>query len=1040
MALGALERHLGLMARIRVASFAANHLPSVTVLLIGLTLGAAAVRAQALPPALAFHKYRLDVWRAEVGVANGLPANNVNFLAQSADGYLWLATPSGLTRFDGLRFELMAPASIPAFQGRLAYLVWPLFTDRLGTMWVTTDRGMVPYVQSRFVPAPPDTALEGEAVQQLAEGAKGSLFGVTVRGSVFRLEGGRYSKIPLPGVASADWFGIAADPDGTLWVARDRSGLVRIQDGVVTRLGMHGELGDDRATCVLRSRDGALWVGTSRGVARIEGKQVTLIHFWGGHRRYNVVAGLQASDGAMWFASEGAGIYRVEQRDRRFSVEAFSQKEGLTDDRAIALLADREGSIWVGTRLGLNRFHLVPFRALTRRDGLPSDAMGAMIRDRWGRLWLAPVAGGLYRGTVVDGRVRLTIVEQPERGRATTLSEARDGTVWAGWGLGGISGYRGQRVVRLGSADGLAGGTVYAIADDRRGGLWVAAGEGLTRFRLSADGLRVRHARTFTAGDGLQENVAMRLWEDSTGAMWVGNAGLSRIAGDSIATFRVADGVAAPIVNAIQTDRQGRIWVGTHGGITRVSQGQLVPLRSDQGLYDEYINAIVNDGLGFLWLAGSQGLARVSQSDLDSVAAAVAAGRTARLPSVTTFGSADGLPGQDAVLDASPGAFLHADGTLWFAMAWGIAVVDPTRVRRDKPAPSPQVEALVVDGAPVDVAPGLELPAGTRRVEVRYSGIDLLDGAGVRFRYRLDGLDTNWVNAGAQRTAAFTQLSPGTYRFRVEARSTRGSWGPSEAAVSFRMLPQIWQRWWFLAGCLVIGVATVIAILQLRQRRMEARSALVIEERTRVARELHDTLLQGFTGITLQLRAIASRRRESPAASTAQLGDLVEVAEKTLSEARHAVWALRGRGRTDGAAGRPTLPDRLERNARDLIGSAPITLEFALAGGPRSLTPEVEEELERIAGEAAANAVRHGMPHRLFMSLVFQESGLSLMIRDDGQGFAPHNLPPGGGNWGGRRHFGLVGMRERAARIGARFELSSAPGEGTSVLVVLPSG
>lgn len=1027
------------MARIRVALVSPHSSRCGAVLLLGLTLGVTALCAQALPPALAFGKYRLDVWRAEVGVANGLPANNVNFLAQSPDGYLWLATPAGLTRFDGLRFELIPPGSIPAFHGRLAYLVWPLLTDRLGTMWVTTDRGMVPYVQGRFTPTPPDTALEGEAVQQLAEDGTGLLYGVTVRGTVFRIEGGRYKRLPLVGVPSADGYGIAADPDGTVWVARDRAGLVRIQDGLVTRFGLHGELGDDRATCVLRSRDGALWVGTSRGVARIESNRVTLVHFWRGNRRYSVVAGLQASDGAIWFASEGAGVYRVEERDGRFSVEAFTQREGLTDDRAIALLTDREGSIWVGTRLGLNRFHLVPFRALTRRDGLPSDAMGAMIRDHAGRLWLAPVAGGLYRGAVVDGRVRLTIIEPPERGRATTVSEARDGTVWAGWVLGGISGYRGERVVRLTTADGLAGGTVYAIVDDRRGALWVAAGEGLTRLRLGADGWRVHDARTYTARDGLQENVTMRLWEDSSSAIWVGNAGLSRIVGDSISTFRVADGLAAPIVTAIHADRQGDLWVGTHGGLTRVSAGRLVPLHTDQGLYDEYINAIVDDRLGYLWLAGSRGLARVSQRDLDSVATAVGAGRPAQLTSVTTFGSADGLPGQDAVLDASPGAFRNPDGTLWFAMAWGIAVVDPSRIRRDTPAPSPQVEALVVDGAPVDLRPGIELPAGTRRVEMRYSGIDLLDGAGVRFRYRLDGLDTNWVDAGAQRIAAFTRLSPGRYRFRVAARSTRGSWGPTEAAVTFRVLPQIWERWWFIAGCLLLGVAAVVTILRLRQRRLEARSALVIEERTRVARELHDTLLQGFTGIALQLRAIASRRQGPPAGLTTQLAALVEVAEETLSEARHAVWALRAPTRANGASDWPALPDRLERTARGIIGSAAITLEFAVAGEPRTLTAEVEEELDRIGGEAIANAVRHGAPHRLIMSLVYQPDGLSLIIRDDGMGFSPKNLPAGGGSWGGRGHFGIVGMRERASRIGARLDLTSEPGEGTSVLVVLPN-
>ncbi len=935
--------------------------------------------ARAQMPAIAFGGYRLDTWQTG-STTSALPANNVNFLAQSADGYLWLATSAGMSRFDGLRFELITPEAAPAFRGRLAYLVWPMERDRRDTLWVATDRGMVPYVDGAFTASPPDSTFESEAVQQLATDAHGVTYGVTVRGSVFRLVGGRYVRIPLPGVPASDGYGIVADSDGTLWIAHDRAGLVRLRNGVATRFGAREGMGDDHATCVFRGRDGALWVGTRSGVARFEhGTFTPKIAFWGGLPTHPVYAAAETADGALWFATDGGGVVRVvRQQGGEYRSAKFTQRDGLTDDRAIAILADRDGNVWVGTRLGLNRFHPVPFQALTTRDGLPASAMGAILLDATGQLWLAPVAGGLYRGRIVGGRAEMTMVAPLDRGRVTTLAKGRDSSVWAGWDRGGATDFFPNGAQRsVGAADGVAPGTVFAVVDAPGGDLWIGTRGGLTR--LIGYGTRAVRARNYTTQDGLQENVAMRLWTHKATDMWVGNAAFSHIVGDSVRTFRAAEGLAAPLITAIHTDTSGSIWVGTHGGLTRVLHGRLVALREAQGFVDEYVTAIEGDDSGHLWIAGARGLTRLSLADLDSVADAVLAGRASRLTSALTFGAVDGLPGQDFVLDASPGSFHAPDGKLWFSMAWGLAVVDPSRVPQDTLKPDVHIESLIADGQLIPHSEGVELPAETRRLEIRYTGVSMSDGAGVRLRYRLDGLDTSWVDAGAQRMAAFTGLPPGHYNLRVAARSARGAWSATEASLRFRVLPAYYQRWWFIALVLALAIAAIALIARYRQKQLEARVHAVIEERTRMARELHDTLLQGFTGIALQLRAIGARRQRalgSPNApeqsraiddeSISALDALVAVADATLTEARHAVWDMRAPLRAPAGPGGSAFVDRLERSAREVIGAERIALDFAVAGERRPLPPRGRGRgrAHRARSDRQRRATRSATAHR----------------------------------------------------------------------------
>jgi signal transduction histidine kinase/ligand-binding sensor domain-containing protein len=943
--------------------------------------------------AVAVGHFRVDVWRAE----HGMPSNVVSRVARSDDGYLWIGTPAGLARFDGVRFTTFDHRNTPLFAGCVDGAIQPMGENRRGNaLWIVTDRELVRYAGGRFVrDAVLDDSVVGESIAGLAEDSSGTVWAITDHGRLLRRQDGRLVTVPISGLPRAAGQSIVADDSGQLWLGFLGEGLVVVRPGPGT---LRRILPGENVSAIARDRDGSVWAGTTTGVVHIASGRITRLRI-AGAAPYAPVTSLGAdADGSLWIGTEGNGIFWYAAGH----LTAVTAQSGLISNDDITSVFVGPRAVWVGTRHGLNRYRAVNLSPLTTRNGSPTNAPGAIAIDRAGALWVAARTGGLYRRAHADSGAFVAIAPAMlSSDVVTSIAVGADSALWMGRVRAGLLRYR------TGTWRTYPTGPVNAVLAARSGAIWIATGAGLER---------LWHEQV-TRYSGLADTVILCLAEDRHGVIWAGTrVGLSRI--DSTTTNYPMGAVAT-----LYADASGAVWAGTPGGLTRTSGGRSVTLRRDQGLAPDVVTAIVGDGSGHLWLAGVGGVTRVPLAQLD----AVADGRSARLDSVLTLTPVDGLPSTDMAIGAQWPTATTASGELWLAMERGLVSFDPTRIQPDAEPPRVYLERVEIDGTPAPLDTPLTIGPGARRLDFQYTGVSLRDGARVRFRYRLDGFDKAWVEAGATRTASYTNLAPGQYRFHVTARGADGPWTAAEAEVGMRIIPPFYRTPWFIIGSALAAAGLVAIVLRARRRVLEARFAAVLAERTRLAREIHDTLLQGFTGVALSLRA-ATRRLDGSDGSTRPLDEVLSLAQETLVDARKAVWDLRTPGESDGA-----FPSVLEHAARLTVSGAELPVVWSVSGRPRALGARAEGVLLKVCQEALANAVKHASAHRVWVALTYERRRARLTVRDDGCGFV---VDPSGRSYAG--HWGLLGMRERAEQINGRLRVASVEGTGTEVSLTVP--
>ncbi|GJG89765.1 hypothetical protein tb265_49460 [Gemmatimonadetes bacterium T265] len=1001
------------MDELRGARVAARVAALIVATIAGLAWLPMSLRGQELSTAVGH--YHLDVWRRQDAVRLAFTSN----LVQTRDGYLWLSTQSGLARFDGVRFTVFDPSNTPALRGLAKLETYPLVADPRGGLWIGSDAGLYLYENGRVRPVALDPAFATDQVNAAVLDSSGAVWGVTRSERIVRIT--RDGTIrPLPGTAASyAGSGVAVDAAGDLWVAAGAHAVYRVRHGTLSAVAFPPGLHLGPVNHVYAAADSSVWFGTASAIVRWRRGAFRRVPLPPTRALGAVSAFAVAPDGALWVGTEGAGLYRYD--GRRFT--AFTTRDGLSDDRIVDILIDRGRNVWVATRDGLNRLRPEPFRVITRQNGLPADLPGAMIRSASGAVWVAPPTGGLFRGQIDADGARFAAVAPPSRAdRVTVLVPARNGTILTGWSRGSVrrspAGAPHGPTIPHGRVvmDGLP--PVTDVMEDPDGTLWVGTWYGLYCRR---PGRRTR----LTTRDGLPDDAVQRLLRDAGGTLWVATqTGVARASGAgpaSTAFTRVAvpAGAAARALTVFERPR-GSVWIGSAQGLARVTGGRPVLLTTAQGLPEDWVGAAEADGAGHVWLAQLGGLTRVDAADLDSVAD----GAKPALTTAATFEALDGMAGGDPSIWGHPWSFPGPFGTLWFAVGHGIVVVDPKTVERDTTPPVLHVEQVTADGATVAPAGVHTLGPGVRRLELHYTGVDLTNGAAVRFRYRLDGFDTAWVDAGTQRVASYTRLAPGRYRFRVAGRGGAGGWSPEVAAVDVLVEPPLYQRPWFAAAAVL---AAALALWAGHLAALRTRSDAVRDERSRLAREIHDSLLQGFGGIALQLHAAAARLALPPA-QQALLDRVLSLADRTLTQARAAVWDIRG---TDDAA--LDLPADCADAARRILGDATIAVRVETRARPRPLARAAHAEVLRIVEEALTNVRRHAAAPSAVVTLDYGWRHLRVTIADDGVGFDRARGPTPDGHWG------LLGMRERASRIGGRFGVASAPGAGTVVSVAVRS-
>jgi len=931
-------------------------------------------------------------------------------LAQTSDGNLWVGTEFGLVRYDGTRFLPWQP---PAGEQLSSSYIIALAAARDGSLWIGTRDGLSHTKPNTFETYRTSRGPGGPGVAAILEDHRGTVWAGTAGYKSGGLCQVRAHSLDCAdqGLAGVGVLSLFEGRSGDLWaggaggLTRWTPGFVRVYRGAFSTVESVSEDGSGR---IWVSTDGE--IGVSRLVGeRLEPYQAAVNR--GVHPR--VI--LHDRDGGLWIGTVGQGLVRV-GGDR---VDRFTHMDGLSNDDIRCIFEDREGNIWVGTAAGLDRFRDIAVKRLSTREGLASDIATSIFPASKGGIWIG-TPGGLNH--LEQSRIRLfDHYNGLPWNMITAMFEDRAGRLWIDSDRG-ISLFDGRQFHENPFAIASKMRLVTAAAEDRDGSIWFSD-RALGLVQIEND--RVVQVIPWSVFQGKQ------VWaiepDLPTGGLWLGFAegGLAWYKrGQAIRWYGASNGLGGGLISDLHMSKDHTLWIATENGLSQFRQS-IVTLDTRNGLPCNRIHAMVEDDRGALWLNTACGLARIDASDLANWS------RNPRTRvAVKLYDNQDGM-----LTHATPtGYFRRAarsnDGRLWFAGISGLAVIDPRRVRQNRLAPPVAIEQISADHTNYLASSQPRLPPLTKEVEIDYAAFSFVAPEKVRFQYRLEGFDRDWKDVGGRRQALYTNLPPRRYRFQVIAANNDGVWNSTGASVQFSIEPAVYQTTWFFLLCVLAFVALLWTAYRLRVQQVEHQLNLKygarLAERTRIARELHDTIVQNISGLALQLDGLAKVVATPEATKDRLLGLRIE-AERWLREVRESVWDLRAPATAD-----VDLRTAFERVGQQVIVGEPVELRITVTGKRRPPSPYMQEQLIRIAQEAMRNAVHRGHAKHLTMRLSYQDGKwIRVLIRDDGCGFDPAHAAKVG-------HCGLATMLERAERIGAELKIHSAPGQGAEVEIVAP--
>lgn len=944
--------------------------------------------------------YSRRVWRN----VDGLPEDFAQALAQTPEGYLWIGTSGGLVRFDGTSFVVFNRENVPAFQDDSVY---SLLVSKDGTLWAGTEGGgLMRYQKGVWRSFGGAEGLTNGFVRVVFEDTQQRLW-VGTDGGLFRLENDKLRRIDdRDNVPRMSVHTICEDRAGRLLIGG--AGLLILHGTQVSYYTSNESQADRSIRTIRQTADEALWIGTISGLRRIASKtdgnpflQPRLFS------QMNVSALRESRDGQVWIGTYGHGLLRYQAGQ----VTKFTAPAMLPHNNVLALFEDSEDNVWVGTQGGLLRLSPSVASTITTADGVP-QSINTIYHDARGELFVAALNGQLLR--VVNQT--LVPVELPAGARGMPIRNVfRDsrGALWLGTD--------GQGVVRMGGANlthyktqqGLRSDFTRAFCEDRDGSLWIGTDSGLSHF----DG---QSFQNFTTQEGLAYNSVRALLLDRSGSLWIAtDGGLSQLHAGAFVSDPLFERLRGQKIWALYEDADGGLWIGTQGaGLFRLKNHALTQFTTKAGLPSNKIHFIAEDARGNLWMSGPSGILSVARRDLD---AQPASGQLA----VRVYTTAEGLNTNQMNGGVQPAGALLASGELWFPSTRGAVRLLADGANR-RSAPPVLIEQISADDHVETAADALQLTPGLRKLEIHYTAIRLRSPDRLRFKYRLENFDPEWTETGQRRVAYYTNLPAGQYRFQVIAYELDDPRNASQQSIVIVVQPHFYKTPWFLGLCALVAGALAWGAYQLHVRNLRQRFEAVLQERTRLAREMHDTLIQGAVGVSALLEAASSAQEVSPTISAELLDRARNEVRATVDEARQAVWNLR----QEPGAGLVTALAQLARRTEQESG---IPIKFESVGTPRSLGAENEHHLSMIIREAVQNALRHAAPQHLLIWLNFSPAELAVKIEDDGCGFDPAGLYSSNG-----RHYGLLGMRERAEKMGGEFRLVSSHGNGTQVLLRIP--
>ncbi|MBV8552793.1 MAG: hypothetical protein JOY54_15975 [Acidobacteriaceae bacterium] len=965
----------------------------------------------ALNPHLDISQYAHTAWTRD-----GLSLGNIYAMTQTPDGYLWLGTEFGLFRFDGIRSMPWQP---PAGQLLPDKNISRLLVARDGTLWIGTFAGLVTWTGGKLTWR---QELGREFVKSLFEDREGTVWAGTQGNPTGRLCAMRSGSAQCYGEDGA--FGsyvsaLAEDSSGSLWAAA-QSGLWRWKPGPPRRY----ETPPTRSSALIKAEDGRLLIAMyGAELLQFVGDRVEPYPIRDANnpnrllraRNVNSNKLLRDRDGGLWIGTVERGLIHIHQG----RTDVFSRSDGLSGDIVLSLFEDREGNVWAASTGGLDRFRELPVTTISVKQGLSSDATGSVLAATDGSIWIG-AHDGLTRWKNGQTRIFRKATGLPDDFVQSLFQDSR-GRIWVSTARG-LAYFNERRFVGIPA---VPGGEVHSMAGDNAGNLWLSEGNDLLHF---VDGRLVEHFPWSELGRHEQASVVLC----DHGGVWLSfwtDGGVSYFRDRRLrASYTAANGLGQGHVVGLQLGRDGALWAATQdGGLSRLKDGRIATLTTRNGLPCDTIHWAIEDDDRSCWLYTACGLVRIQRSELDAWIA-----NPQRRIETTVWDAADGVRlRSNAATAYGPRVTKSTDGKLWFLTGEGVQVVDPRHLATNKLPPPVHIEQIVADhkthwqNLPGAAVSNVTLPPLIRDLSIDYTALSLVAPEKVHFKYKLEGQDSDWREVVNDRQVQYSNLSPRHYRFRVVASNNSRVWNEQGDTLEFSVARAYYQTSWFRAFCVAIFLALLWAAYQFRVRQLHMASEARLNERMRIARELHDHFLQTVQGFMLRLQAV--NEMMPPGRAKNELEDTLEIGDRAIIEGRQTVQDLRSAPTTND------LAQTVRALGDELASGDGATFRLVVEGPGRELHPIVRDEIYGIAREALRNAFTHACATHIEAEITFDERLLRLRILDDGKGIAPETAEQGRVG-----HYGLPGMRERARQIGSRLVILSGAGTGTEIDLIVP--
>ncbi|WP_160164661.1 sensor histidine kinase [Pedosphaera parvula] len=973
-------------------------------------------------------------WQRE----QGLSQNSVRALTQTREGYLFIGTDNGVTRFDGVRF-----VSFGEREGLRCGPVSCMFEDARGALWIgSVNDGLARRQDGKFVTFTTRDGLPANSITALAEDNEGRLWIGTTAG-LGSLLNGCWTSFTNEAVRDKPITGLFKDKNGTLWVTATGAGVFQFQDGRLNPLtdGSVEKLLRD-PHCVLVDQSERLWVGA--------GDDFVLCRAGSQWTHYRVPRHLdkpfvntlaESPDGTVWAGSVSEGLFQFKDG----KLLAISARSGMLDNFVESLCVDHEGNLWVGTSAGLTQLRPKSVSFLGPAEGLGYGPVQGLAEIAPGEIWAGKANDGLYRWQARNfSRLLLPGFSQNEA-QVNAVLATHDGGAW-------VASNKGLLRVTDAKADSidaqpaeLSELIAISLAEDHESAVWAGTPEGKV--------WRLQGGRRVAVTNFWQTRPITAILPGADGSMWIGTegAGLHRYQNQTHFQLGKTNGLLSDSIRTLHQDAQGVLWIGTAGGgLARWQQGRITVFTTREGLPDDTISQILEDDAEHLWLGSNRGIASVSKAELQELVIGKA---TTLYPRI--FGRAEGMLSEECTGGFFPAGLKTKNGLLWFSTLKGLVVIDPRLKNPPARGPSVILEQVMLDGAlisslpttnPASEAQGgksdtgkvvtrtLQIPPGKHRIELRYTGLNFTSPERVRFRYRMEGLDSDWVDAGSLRSAFYSYVPPGKRQFQVIACDGEGVWNETGASLTLTVLPYFWQTWWFLGSValgLLVSVGGTIRFVekskvQSQLKHLERAQALE-RERARIAQDLHDDLGASLSRISL-LSDMAKVEQSSISQTGTHVNKISELAGQTLRALDEIVWAVR-----PGSDSLQSLVDYIAHFAGELFNDDSVRCRLHLPDTlpARSLPPEMRHNIFLIAKEALTNALKHAAATEVCVQVKATVNSLEILIRDDGCGFNPIN------SQGVREGNGLGNMSRRAESVGGKLVMETAIGKGTTVRLLV---